>query len=185
MDKKCKICWLLLILFLVLNILFIGVWINRTNERNTTLIKDSKIDKSGTKTQKKYRNYLVTELKMDSVQAKEYSDLKGKHSADMKETMRKIDSLRVLLGNEVFSEAQDSARLSELIENITTQKVIFEWNNINHLKDVKSILNEEQKISFDKLHKRMMNRMSHGGESPHRGQGRSRQVSSKQVDSKQ
>ncbi len=181
MDKKSKVCWLLLILFLVLNIIFIGVWINRTNEGNTTLIKGSNIDNSGSKTQKKYRNYLVKELKMDSVQAKEYFDLKGKHSAAMKETMRKIDSLRVLLGNEMFSEVQDSARLSELIENITAQKVIFEWNNINHLKDVKSILNEEQKISFDKLHKRMMNRMNHGGESPHRGEGRRKKdVSSKQ-----
>jgi len=162
---------------LVLNIAFIGVWINKTSKDTATVFKRTESKGKDSKDyQKKYRNYLVKELKMDSVQAKEYNRMKSQHARKMSETIKAIDSLRILLGNQVFSENQDSARVMELIKVITTQKMIFEWNNINHLKDVKSILSEEQKIAFDKLHKKMMSKMKHGGGSPHRGEGgRSRQ----------
>jgi len=174
MDKKCKICWSLLILFLVLNTVFIGIWIEKTNVGKSRLVKDSKVERSSSKSQSRYKNYLIKELKMDSLQAIEYVALKRKHVNEMQETMKGIDTLRILLGDEVFSEVQDSVRIAELIEDITAQKMIFEWKNINHLKDVKSILSEEQRNTFDKLHKKMMSKMKHGGGSPFRGEGRGR-----------
>ncbi|GEM_PF-6164980 len=174
MDKKSKVCWSLLILFLVLNIVFIGVWINRTDVGSITLLRGDRTKEVGSKGYNKYKSYLIKELKMDSIQAKEYSKLKRIHVAQVVQTMKKIDSLRVLLGNEVFSEVQDSGRIALLIEDITAQKMIFEWKNINHLKDVKSILSEEQRNTFDKLHKKMMSKMKHGGGPPFRGEGRGR-----------
>ncbi len=170
MDKKCKICWLLLILFLVLNIVFIGIWINRTNVTSNQMLKGNQFGEKSTKHQKKYRNFLVKKLNLDSIQTEMYKDLKCKHVEDMKETGKQVDSLRVLLGEEIFSENQDSARLEELIKEITTQKMIFEWKNINHLKKMKSILTEEQRVLFDELHKKMMDKMKHGGGS-FRGEG--------------
>ncbi len=173
MDKKCKICWLLLILFLVLNIVFIGIWVTRT-EVSSSVTKKEMSEQRNSKFHGKYKNYLVKELKMDSIQAKKYYKIKRGHTKRMLETIKNIDSLRRILGNEVFSEEMDSAEVAELIEVITTQKMIFEWNNINHLKEVKSILNDEQRIAFDKLHKKMMSKMKHGGGSPFRGESRSR-----------
>ena len=172
MDKRCRICWGLLILFLLLNIVFIGIWINRTNVTPNQILEGNQLGEKGIKHQQKYRNYLVKKLNLDSLQAKMYNDLKCKHVEEMKETGKQVDSLRVLLGDEVFSENQDSARLAQLVKEITTQKMIFEWKNINHLKDVKSIMNEEQRVLFDELHKKMMSKMKHGGGSPYRGEGR-------------
>lgn len=169
MDKKCKICWSLLILFLVLNVVFIGIWIEKTDVVENTLVKGDRVERGGSRSKNRYKNYLMKELDMDSLQAKEYIALKRKHVTEMKQAMKKIDSLRVLLGNEVFSEEQDSVRIAELIEDITTQKMMFEWENINHLKEVKSILSEEQRMTFDKMHKKMMSKMKHAGGPPFRG----------------
>ena len=174
MDKKCKICWSLLILFLVLNVVFIGIWIEKTDVGRSTLVKGDKVERSSPKSKNRYKNYLMKELNMDSLQAIKYIALKRKHVTEMKQALRKIDSLRVLLGNEVFSEVQDSNRIALLIEDITKQKMMFEWKNINHLKDVKSILSEEQRLAFDKMHKKMMSKMKHGGGPPYRGEGRGR-----------
>ncbi len=174
MDKKCKICWSLLILFLVLNIIFIGIWIEKTDVVKSSLVKGDKVERTDSKNKNRYKNYLVKELKMDSLQAKEYVALKRKHVKEMQKAMRRIDTLRVMLGDEVFSEVQDSARIAELIEDITAQKMFFEWKNINHLKDVKSILSEEQRVTFDKLHKKMMSKMKYGGGPQFRREGRGR-----------
>jgi hypothetical protein len=118
MDTKCKICWGLLILFLILNIGFIGVWVNKTSDSKEEL--PATMDKKQTKGERKYGYYLVNKLNMDSTQAKVYFELKKKHSRKMRTATEQIDSLRVLLGKQVFSEDQDSARVADLIKQITT-----------------------------------------------------------------
>ncbi len=167
MDKKCKICWGLLILFLVLNIIFIGVWVNRTATGKEGI--SATIEKKKKYSERKYGYYLVKKLDMDSTQAKVYFALKKKHAKQMGMISGQIDSLRMLLGTEVFSEEQDSARVAELIKQITVKKMEFEWDNINHLKDVKSILTEEQREKFDEIHKNMMMKMKRHGGPPFRG----------------
>lgn len=165
MDKKNKICWWLLILFLVLNLVFIGVWVNHTaaeKEEMPVVVNEKK----EVKYEKKYGKYLIKKLGMDSLQARKFYELKKKHSLEMRATVKHIDSLRVLLGKEVFSENQDSARVAELIKEITDQKMMFEWENINHLKNIKSILTEEQRIVFDNIHKNMLNKMKQHGSGP-------------------
>ena len=167
MDKKCKICWSLLILFLVFNIIFIGIWASKTavkkKEKTETTVKGQ------TRGERKYGYYLIKKLDMDSAQAKVYFELKRKHAQKMRETTKQIDSLRVLLGRQVFSEDQDSAKIAELIKEITTKKMEFEWDNINHLKDIKSILTEEQRETFDEIHRKMMMKMQRQGGPPFRG----------------
>jgi len=168
MDKKCKICWGLLILFLLLNIIFIGVWVSRTAvQKEKVPVTFGNKKNSG---ERKYGYYLIKKLDMDSVQAKVYFELKREHSRKMRSISKQIDSLRVLLGKEVFSEKQDSARVAELIKEITTKKMEFEWDNINHLKNIKSMLTEEQREKFDEIHKAMMMKMKRrGGGPPYRG----------------
>ncbi|NPA35411.1 MAG: periplasmic heavy metal sensor [Chlorobi bacterium] len=156
MDKKCKICWGLLLLFLLLNIIFIGIWVSRTTVQNeplnTEVVKKAPVER-------RYGQYLIKKLNMDSAQAKVYFRLKKKHAEQMRATTKQIDSLRVLLGKQVFSEEQDSVRVAELIEEITTKKMEFEWDNINHLKEIKSMLTDEQREQFDEIHKNMMMKM--------------------------
>ncbi len=167
MDRKCKICWGLLILFLVLNIGFIAVWVSKTavkkGEPVVSIVKNK--ESAG----KKYGYYLVKKLDMDSTQAKVYFKLKKEHTKKMRETSKQIDSLRVLLGKQVFSEEQDSATVAKLLKQITKKKMEFEWANINHLKDIKSILNEEQRIKFDDIHREMMMKMKGRSGPPFRG----------------
>lgn len=156
----------MLIVFLVLNMVFIGVWLNhRSAEKEETLVSVN--DKKVVKYEKKYGKYLIKKLGMDSVQEKIFFELKKKHAMEMKVTVNKIDSLRALLGKEVFSEDQDSARVAELVKEITEQKNMFEWENINHLKNIKSMLTEEQRVVFDNIHKNMMNKMKQHRGGPH------------------
>ncbi len=157
----------MLIIFLILNIGFIAVWVSKTavkkEEPVVNIVKGK--DSAG----KKYGNYLVKKLNMDSTQAKVYFKLKREHSKKMRETYKQIDSLRLLLGKQVFSEEQDSAIVAKLIKQITVKKMEFEWDNINHLKDIKSILTEEQRIKFDDVHREMMMKMKSRGGPPFRG----------------
>ena len=167
MDKKCKICWGLLLLFLVLNIIFIGVWVNKTViEKKGIPIS---IEKKKKYSERKYGYYLVKKLDMDSTQAKVYFALKKKHAKQMGLISGQIDSLRMLLGTEVFSNEQDSARVADLIKQITLKKMEFEWDNINYLKKVKSILSQEQREKFDEIHKNMMLKMKRHGRPPFHG----------------
>jgi len=169
MDKKCKICWSLLILFLLLNIVFIGIWVSKTTVQKDKIPEILSNNKKS-QVERKYGYYLVKQLKMDSAQAKVYFKLKKEHSQQMRSTTKQIDSLRVLLGKQVFSEEQDSARVAELLKEITTKKMEFEWDNINHLKDIKSMLTDEQREKFDEIHKNMMMKMKrHGSGFPFRG----------------
>ena len=165
MDKKCKICWGLLILFLLLNIIFIGIWVSKTAVQKDEIPEAFKSDKKS-QVERKYGYYLVKKLSMDSVQAKVYFKLKKEHAQQMRATTKQIDSLRVLLGKQVFSEDPDSARVAELLKEITTKKMEFEWDNINHLKDVKSMLTEEQREKFDEMHRSMIMKMKHHGSGP-------------------
>ena len=168
MDKKSKICWILLIIFLLLNIIFIGVWVSKTAVQKEKVAEITGKDQP--RGERKYGYYLVKKLDMDSAQAKVYFQLKKKHTGQMRETTKQIDSLRVLLGKQVFSEDQDSARVAELLKEITTKKMEFEWENINHLKDIKSMLTEEQREKFDEIHKNMMMKMRrHENGPPFRG----------------
>jgi len=168
MDKKCKICWGLLILFLVLNVIFIGVWVSKTASVQKEGIP-AITDKKKSMAERKYGRFLVKKLDMDSTQAKVYFALKKKHAEQMRKTSGQIDSLRILLGKQVFSEDQDSSVVADLIKQITEKKMEFEWANINHLKDVKSILTPEQREKFDELHKNMMMKMKRYGGPPFRG----------------
>ncbi|MBK3519291.1 hypothetical protein [Carboxylicivirga marina] len=147
MKITCKICWITLGLFLLGNVVLLGVWSfdDKKSERNK---RDYNKDERRLKMRDHFKkNAGIKDAQFDSM----YQLWKG-HSQEMDKHQSEIDSLRHLLLNETFSDNPDSTTVIRLFNKLAEKQVAVERENYYHFRNLRSIgETDEQRKAIDKM----------------------------------
>jgi hypothetical protein len=169
MNRKCRLCWFVIAAFLILNVVFISVWLTKREP----YLKESEKSREERKEQYKerYRNYVIQTLKLDSVQADAFKSLKNQHARTDTRLSKDLDSLKVKLGLLIFNNESDSSVVTKIVHQIgeiEEERVLLYYK---HTKSLRDICREEQKVQFDEMHKKMMSHMRKHGDRSRRSRG--------------
>ena len=166
MKRNCKICWFLLIIFLIINVVISIIWfghIKRSRERAKVSMEMR---------QEKWRNtdmILKDSVGLDTLQLLKLSELRVAHMENVKSYIKQADSLRGLIKEMTFSEQNQPDTVSRLINEMLTVEQQLEWLNYSHFKNIRKVCTADQVTKFDEFFKRTMHRSKYS-----RGSGRSK-----------
>lgn len=169
MQKKCKLCWGILGIFLVANLVLLSVW--WLDSRESRKIEPGSYEKPDFHRQRMH-DFLLREAGVDEVQFDEMYKLWDQHSQVMRESRIELDSLRKILMNETFSDNTGDDRVNSIVDEMTRVQHRIEILNYHHFKLMRQVCkNNAQRARFDHIFRTFIEKKP-----PHRRQrmGRSR-----------
>ncbi|MCU4157625.1 hypothetical protein J1N10_16735 [Carboxylicivirga sp. A043] len=146
MKRPCKICWIILSLFLLGNIVLLGFWWmdEDSAEKKKELSKEER--------HKGMRQHFIKSAGIDEEQFEDMFALWKKHAKYMNSLQENTDSLRQILKNETFSNNPDSIRVKELFTEIANTQLQIEEANFYHYRKIRRICEtDEQRELLDKM----------------------------------
>ncbi len=148
MRRPCKICWLILGLFLVGNLVLLGVWWRSNKDRRRpekqTYNKD---DRRG-----RMREFLIDKAGVDDRQFEEMYTLWTKHSELMRNSQYEVDSLRKVLMDKTFSVENDEAKVELLLDQLAQKQRWIEKANYHHFRKMRQVCKtDQQREMLDKM----------------------------------
>nr|WP_321410084.1 hypothetical protein [uncultured Carboxylicivirga sp.] len=147
MSRSCKICWIILAVFFVGNLVVLSLWLtNSGNNNNSGIVKNSDREKA----KEQWKQQFIRKLDLDTVQFAEFERLRNEHIQQVISYQHQIDSLKEQLMNQTFSGTSDSAIVKKSINDIAELQKRIEFLNFNHYKKVRAVCrNEEQRLKLD------------------------------------
>jgi len=147
MKRNCKICWLVLGLFLLGNVLLLSVWWFRSDrcDRDRGNRRSSREEYTN-----HMRHFLNEKANIDSAQFDQIANLRGDYYVQLEPLKQNVDSLRKELAFYTFSDGKDTAVIAHLIGEIVGNQREIEFLNYTHYKVVREVCySEEQKQKLD------------------------------------
>jgi Spy/CpxP family protein refolding chaperone len=151
MRRPGKICWIILALFLLGNIVLLGFWWfdDDNSERKREFSKEER--------QRGMRQHFIKNTDISEEQFDEMFALWKKHSMHMKSFENNIDSLRKIVISETFSDTPDSVKVKKTIVEIAKQQQQIEEANFYHYRKIRSICStDKQRELLDKMFRSKM-----------------------------
>lgn len=148
MKNTCKICWIILGLFLLGNIILLSVWwLNDKRENKMDVRRFSREDH-----RMQMRDNLLQNTNINEAQFDEMYDLWQKHGKRMYQCQMELDSLRQQLMNETFSNNTDTLNVNRLLNELSIKQQNIEKVNYQHFRKLRSICEtDEQRQMLDEL----------------------------------
>lgn len=148
MRNTCKICWLILALFLLGNIILLGVWWFDTDAQENRIPKQFNKEDH----RLRMREQLLHDANINEAQFDEmYKNWKG-HSKQMYQSQMEIDSLRQQLMNETFSNKTDTQNVNKLLNEVANKQRRIEEANYHHFRKLRDICEtDQQREMLDKM----------------------------------
>ncbi|TRX66027.1 hypothetical protein [Carboxylicivirga sp. M1479] len=156
MKNNCKLCWIILGLFLLGNIVVVGVWFLNDNGRERNRSRTSK--SQGSQNHKeRIRKHLMEDAGINNDQFEDIYKLMKVHFEGMHIAQQEIDSLRHLLMDQTFSNNNDSIEVNNILDLISLKQRDIDQANYYHFKNVRGKCNtDEQRQMFDKMFRSRM-----------------------------
>lgn len=156
MSRTCKICWTILAVFFVGNLVLLTLWLMSTNQeiniKNTT-------SRNYNEAKQRMRKHFMEQADLDTIQYEEFTRLRNQHMKVVNQYEKKIDSLKILLMNQTFSGNNDTLMVMTTIDEIAEQQKNIEWLNFRHYKAIRyRCRNEEQRQKLDQTFKHLMDK---------------------------
>jgi len=148
MRRPCKICWLILGLFLIGNLLLLGVWWFSNEDRGLSERRNYKQeDHRG-----RMREYLIDEAGIDDRQFEEMYALWLRHGENMRSSQSEVDSLRRILMDKTFSAENDELKVELLLDRLTLKQRQIEEANYHHFRKMRQVCkNDQQREMLDRM----------------------------------
>ncbi len=156
MRRSCKICWIILAVFFIGNLVVFLIWLMNVNNVDM----GSEVGKMGNeKAKEQWRQQFMEKVDWDTAQYKEFVRIRNQHMQEVRLYHNRIDSLRNLLMNQTFSGENDSVMVNRSIDEITELQKQIEIMNFYHYKTIRSkCKNDEQRARLDKTFRQMIDR---------------------------
>ena len=154
MSRSCKICWIILAVFFVGNLVVLSLWLtNSGNSSQTGQLEN----KSKEKLKAQWKQRFMQKLDLDDAQYDEFERLRNQHLKDVFIYQKQIDSLKEGLMNQTFTKSSDSAVIHGNINEIAELQKEIEFLNFNHYRKVRSVCrNEDQREKLDQTFRHWM-----------------------------
>ena len=157
MRNTCKICWIVLAIFLIGNIVLLGVWWFE-NEKDSEY-RGERYKKEDYRN--KMRKHLFDNAGIEGEQFERMYDLWKSHSKVMHQHQSEADSLRKRLMNETFRNNSDSLNVELLFDQLANKQRAIEKANYYHFRKLRDICeNDKQRDMLDKMFR---SRIMHDG----------------------
>lgn len=148
MKNTCKLCWIILGLFLLGNLIILSVW--WISSDRTVEPEVRRFDKEEHRLQ--MRDNLLQNTNINEKQFDEMYGLWQEHSKRMFKCQAELDSLRQALMFETFSDSTDSSKVNLLIDELSIKQRNIEEVNYQHFRKLRNICEtDEQRQMLDKL----------------------------------
>lgn len=157
MKAPGKICWIILSLFMIGNLVLWGYW---WKDRQAYLQKNiEKIESRRHPQKEDVRNHYKKKLGFSDEKYDRMMNLWGEHRRELREHEIQIDSLRKELIELTFSDIKQEEREEELIDQLVMQQRLIEKSNVEHFGKLREVAEtEEEKERLDKMFRTFMDR---------------------------
>nr|WP_321451869.1 hypothetical protein [uncultured Carboxylicivirga sp.] len=147
MGRSCKICWVILAVFFVGNIIVLGLWLANSGDSNEAGgLKSANQEK----VKKQWKQQFMKKLDLDTMQFNEFERLRGEHLSQIFTYQKQIDSLKEVLMNQTFTGEADTFVVDESIDKIAELQKNIEYLNFTHYRKIRKVCkSEEQKQKLD------------------------------------
>ncbi|WP_430809375.1 MULTISPECIES: hypothetical protein [unclassified Carboxylicivirga] len=150
MKNTCKICWTILTLFLLGNIILLGIWWLKTDAEPN--VQKKNYDKE--EHRMRMHRHLLKNAEINEAQFDEMYGLWKQHARRIRSHESAIDSLRKRLMNETFNNNSDSVEAGRLIDQISRQQKLIEKSNYYHFRQLRGVCeNDRQRELLDQMFK--------------------------------
>ncbi|MBR8537302.1 hypothetical protein KDU71_17165 [Carboxylicivirga sediminis] len=148
MRYSCKLCWIILSLFLLGNLVLLGIWwYEKEPEQNEDVRRFNKEEYRD-----QMRGMLLQNTSINEEQFEEMYQLWQDHSKQMYKSHIELDSLRQLLMNETFSNNTDTIKIRNLMNQLAFGQQQIEEINYQHFRKLRNVCEtDEQREMLDKL----------------------------------
>ena len=148
MRKNCKICWLILGLFLIGNLALLGVWwFDNDSKAN---YGEQRYKKDGHRGN--MREHLKQNAGINDEQFNEMYQLWKVHGKEMHKRQAELDSLRQKAMQETFKNITDSVSINQIFDQIALKQRGIEEANYHHFRKLRDICeNDRQRDMLDKM----------------------------------
>jgi len=140
MRRPCNICWLILGLFLVANLVLLGTWW-WGNEDNRPVNKRL-YNKTDHRT--RMREHLSDKAGVDDQQFDEMYALWKMHGQMMRTSQSEVDSLRRILMDKTFTAENDETKVDVLLDKLALRQRQIEEANYHHFREMRQICKTDQ-----------------------------------------
>lgn len=148
MKRPCKICWLILSLFLIANFVLIGVWWFDNDQPEKQ--KDKAYSSEGRR--ERMREHMREQAGVDDAQFEEMYQLWELHGKDMKGFDDEMNQFRHSLMQESFSISADSVKVNSLLDSIMILQRKIDDANYKHFRSLRDICkSDEQREMLGKM----------------------------------
>jgi hypothetical protein len=141
-QKKYRLIVLLLI---IVNVLIVFAWWYLDNDNPDGQRKRQR----GREEFKK--DFFESTLKLDSSQRCQFKQLNHSHFKSLGELNNDIDSLKLLIKDEIINPTRDEKRVKELFSEIVIKRTVIDTTIYNHFKQLRLVCHPDQVASFDSL----------------------------------
>ena len=136
---------LVIILLIIVNLILISTWWYF----DSTRLDMGDSNHHGRKEMRK--NFFQTTLGLDSIQSEQFNMNNKEHFKRIRTMNNEIDSLKLLIRDEVFKPNPDEEVLNELFSKIAVIRTSIDTSIYYHFKELRSICKPSQVASFDSL----------------------------------
>lgn len=148
MNRYCKICWIILVLFFFGNVIILGVWYYK----HMGWHHDEGRKFSKEQFEQRFKMHLENEVGMDSIQYINVKSIQINHFKQLESLNFEIDSIKKLIMEITFSNEHDSLKIANYSGQIAEKQMEMEIANYDHYKSMRDICNSEiQKGKLDSL----------------------------------
>ncbi|HBQ61800.1 MAG TPA: hypothetical protein DD671_19890 [Balneolaceae bacterium] len=157
MDIERKYRWSLtgFIIMVVINIgILLTLWMNLPDPRNGFSDRGNSFQDS-----RPMHEYFQERLNLTHAQLDTVSSLRRRHYRDMRENRRQLDEKRKAYIDFVMSERDDNEAFRDsLLNELTHHYTKMEREMFLHMREMRSVLDEEQQRAFGEMMKRSFGR---------------------------
>ncbi len=148
MKNTCKLCWIILSLFLLGNVILLGVWWFGKETQNRQEVRRFNKEEH----RREMRDQFMRNTNINDAQFDQMYMLWKDHSKRMYKSKMEVDSLRQLLMNETFSDNTDTLVVQQLMDQVSAKQRKIEAFNYNHFRKLRDVCEtDEQRQMLDKL----------------------------------
>ncbi len=155
MNRNCKICWIILGLFLIGNLAILGVWFIKDDDHRP--YKNYKYKKEDHRDQ--MRHHLREKAGVDNEQFEDMYRLWKEHGKRMYQYQNEVDSLKRQLMELTLTTDHKDSTVKTLLDELADKHRTVEEINYKHIRKMRAVCKtDEQREMLDKMFRGFMNK---------------------------
>lgn len=145
---------IIIIILIVVNLVLIGaLWQFNINNRYDNRWRGRGDDKG-----RFGKERFEDALRLDSLQKEEFDNRNRMHFHKIHQLNGEIDSIKVLVRDEIFKSNTDEEKLNKLFESIAQKRTTIDTSIYNHFKNLRSLCSPSQTAAYDSMMNGFFNR---------------------------